>query len=170
MFCVFQKEKVQSTLVISTSIISNNRLSRRENQVTKYCGKEEKLLLGSNFSPFPQYFQYIHVFLTKGVKLHSHLWNLVVRIVLSSILQIWYVEVRISRSVLDGPFDFEITRVDWMWKASTGNNKHLSKLRKIYSVFVWIFMLSWAEHEKSFTPYLLGYKMGFSLSRMTTYI
>ena len=22
-----------------------------------YCGKEEKLLLGSNFSPFPQYFQ-----------------------------------------------------------------------------------------------------------------
>ena len=36
-------------------------------QVTKYCGKEEKLLLGSNFSPFPQYFRYI--FLTKGVKL-----------------------------------------------------------------------------------------------------
>ena len=28
----------------------------------------------------------------------------------SSILQIWYVEVRISRSVLEGPF--EITRVD----------------------------------------------------------
>ena len=30
----------------------------------------------------------------------------------SSILQIWYVEVRISRSVLEGPFDFKITRVD----------------------------------------------------------
>ena len=41
------------------------------NQVAKYCGKEEKLLLGSNFSPFPQYFQYI--FLIKGVKLYSHL-------------------------------------------------------------------------------------------------
>ena len=41
------------------------------NQVIKYCEKEEKLLLGSNFSPFPQYFQYI--FLVKGVKLHSHL-------------------------------------------------------------------------------------------------
>ena len=30
----------------------------------------------------------------------------------SSILQIWYVEVRISRTVSEGPFDFEITRVD----------------------------------------------------------
>ena len=59
-------KQVQSALVISTSVISNNRLSRRENlvpvltqkssQVTKYCGKEEKLLLWSNFSPFPQYF------------------------------------------------------------------------------------------------------------------
>ena len=28
----------------------------------KYCGKEEKLLLGSNFSSFPQYFQYISNF------------------------------------------------------------------------------------------------------------
>ena len=27
-------------------------------QVTKCCGKEEKLLLRSNFSSFPQYFQY----------------------------------------------------------------------------------------------------------------
>ena len=42
-----------------------------ENQVTKYCRKEKKLLLGSNFSPFPQYFQYIC--LIKEVKLHSHL-------------------------------------------------------------------------------------------------
>ena len=91
----FRKQKiiaklyVQSTLVISTSVISNNRLSRRENLVLvltqkskirlqnivekrRNCSpKEEKLLLGSNFSPFPQYFQYI--FLSKGVKLHSHL-------------------------------------------------------------------------------------------------
>ena len=27
--------------------------------ITKYCGKEEKLLLRSNFSSFPQYFQYL---------------------------------------------------------------------------------------------------------------
>ena len=49
------------------------------------------------FLPFPHYFQ--HIFLTKGVKLHDHLWNLVVRLVFFSILQIWFVEVRISRSV-----------------------------------------------------------------------
>ena len=48
---------IQSTLVISTSVISNNRLSRRENlvlenQVTKYCRKEEKL----QFFPFSTIF------------------------------------------------------------------------------------------------------------------
>ena len=69
-----------------------------------------KLLLRSNFSHFPQYFQ--HIFSTKGVKLHVRSWNLVVRLVFSSVLHIWYVEVWISRSISDGPFDFEITRVD----------------------------------------------------------
>ena len=36
-------------------------LPKHENLTTgkKYCGKEEKLLLRSNFSSFPQYFQYI---------------------------------------------------------------------------------------------------------------
>ena len=36
-------------------------LPKHENITTgkKYCGKEEKLLLRSNFSSFPQYFQYI---------------------------------------------------------------------------------------------------------------
>ena len=71
--------KIQLTLVFSTSLISNNRLSQSENlvpilteiyqQATKYCGKEEKLLLRSNFSSFPQYFQYIS---NLGVKLHIH--------------------------------------------------------------------------------------------------
>ena len=36
-------------------------------QATKYWGKVEKLLLRSNFSSFPQYFQYIS---NLGVKLH----------------------------------------------------------------------------------------------------
>ena len=71
--------QIQLTLVISNSLISNNRLSRSENlvlvlteiyqQATKYCGKEEKLLLRSNFSSFPHYFQYIF---NLGVKLHIH--------------------------------------------------------------------------------------------------
>ena len=36
-------------------------LPKHENLTTskKYCGKEEKLLLRSNFSSFPQYFRYI---------------------------------------------------------------------------------------------------------------
>ena len=75
----------------------------------KYCGKEEKLLLRSNFSSFPQYFQYISL---KGVKLHIYLLNEVNRISFCSILQIWYVEVRISRSISDSPLEVEITRVD----------------------------------------------------------
>ena len=39
-------------------------LPRHENLTTgkKYCGNEEKLLLRSNFSSFPQYFQYISNF------------------------------------------------------------------------------------------------------------
>ena len=44
--------------------------------------------------------------------MHIYFWNLVVRFVFSSVLKIWYVEVRISRSVSEGPFKFEITRVD----------------------------------------------------------
>ena len=68
-----------TTLVISTSIISNNRLSRRETLVLVLTQKSknrsqnivEKRRNCSRFLPFPQYFQYI--FLTKGVKLHIHL-------------------------------------------------------------------------------------------------
>ena len=44
-----------------------------------FCGKEEKLLLRSNFSSFPHYFVYI--FLTSGVKLHIHLLNVVVQFI-----------------------------------------------------------------------------------------
>ena len=37
---------------------------------------------------------------------------MVVRFIFSSILQIWYVKLRVSRSISDSPLDFEITRVD----------------------------------------------------------
>ena len=55
-------------------------LPKHENLTTgkKYCGKEEKLLLRSNFSYFPQYFQYI---LTSRVQLHINLLNVVNRII-----------------------------------------------------------------------------------------
>ena len=53
-----------------------------------------------------------------NIKLHKYLRNLVVRFVFSSILQIWYVEVRISRNVSEDSFDFEITRVDYILSVS----------------------------------------------------
>ena len=46
----------------------------------KYCEKEEKLLLESNFSSFPQYFQYISNFKSKSILIH--LLKVVVRFIL----------------------------------------------------------------------------------------
>ena len=55
---------------------------------------------------------FIYIFLTSGVKLHIHLLNVVVQFIVFSLSQLWYVEVRISRSVSVSPLEFEITRVD----------------------------------------------------------
>ena len=64
-----------------------------------------------HFLPFSTIFS-VYIF---NVRTHiTYLWNLIVRFVFSSVLHIWYVEVRISQSVSEGPFDFEITRVDCM--------------------------------------------------------
>ena len=56
--------EIQSALVISTSVISNNCLSRRENLVLVFTQKSKIRLQNiaeqrRNLSPFPQYFQYI---------------------------------------------------------------------------------------------------------------
>ena len=50
--------------------------------------------------------------LTSRVQLHIYLLNVVNQISFSSILQIWYVEVRISWSILESPLEFKITRVN----------------------------------------------------------
>ena len=86
-------------------------MPKHENLTTykKYYGKEEKLLLRSNFSSFPQYFQYISNF--KSPITHI-LLNVVNRISFSSVLQICYVEARISRSISESSLEFEIMRVD----------------------------------------------------------
>ena len=65
--------------------------------------------------------------LTSEVKLHIHLLNEVVRFIVSSLLQLWYLEVRISRSVSESPLEFEITRVDCNVK---NNNKKTTKNNK----------------------------------------
>ena len=68
------KYKFANTVVISTSIISNNRLSRRENLVIVLTQKSKirlQNMVEAQFLPFSTIFSiYIS---TKGVKLHSHL-------------------------------------------------------------------------------------------------
>ena len=103
----------QSTLVISTSLILNNRLSRSENLVPF---KHENLATGnkilwkrSNFSFFPQYFQYISNFRSKITYIFVKCGC---SIYFSLILQTCYVEVRVSRSMSEIPLEFEITRVN----------------------------------------------------------
>ena len=54
--------------------------------------------------------------LISKVQLHIYLLNVVVRIIFSTILKIWYVEVRISRSISESPLEFEITKVDCIFK------------------------------------------------------
>ena len=66
---------IQSTLVISNSLIWNNRLSQSENLVPvlteRSTNRQQNIVekRRSNFSSFPQYFQYIS---NLGVKLHIH--------------------------------------------------------------------------------------------------
>ena len=60
----------------------------------------------------PLFHNIFNISLTSRVQLHIYLSNVVVRIIFSSILQIWYVEVRISRSISESPLEFEITGVD----------------------------------------------------------
>ena len=109
------------TAYLEVKILS---LPKHENLPTskKYCGKEERLLLRSNFSSFPQYFRYISNFKSpvtyKFVKcscLNSF----------SSIFKIWYVEVWISRSILESPLDFEITGLyKWSYPRMFSFTKH----------------------------------------------
>ena len=72
--------------------------------------KHENLIIGNkilwkrgemaNKEQFLLFFHTIfNISLTSQVKLHIHLWNVVVRFVVSSNLQIQYVEVRISRII-----------------------------------------------------------------------
>ena len=89
-------------------------LPKHENLTTskKYCGKEEKLLLRSNFSSFPQYFQYIsnvkrpitYTFVKCGCSNYFFLnsENLICR------------GTDISKC-FRGPLEFEITRVDCIY-------------------------------------------------------
>ena len=74
----------------------------------KYCGKEEKLLLRSNFSSFPQYF---NIPLTSRVQLRIYLLNVVVRIIFSQFCKS-YMSRYGYLEVFNSPLEFEITSVN----------------------------------------------------------
>ena len=86
-------------------------------QQVKNIVKRGEIAPKEQFLLFPQYFQYIFNF--KSPVTHIYLLNVVNRISFSSVLQIWYVEVRISRNFVESPLEFEITRVDCMSKDPT---------------------------------------------------
>ena len=60
----------------------------------------------------PLFHNIFNISLTSKVQLPISLLNVVNQIIFSSILQTWYVELRISRSISESPLEFEITRVD----------------------------------------------------------
>ena len=84
------------SLVISTSRISNNRLSRSENLV--HVQGNELLWKRGKFSPFIH--NIVNIFLTSGVKL-IFIWEMWLfdLFLFPLILQNWHAEVRISRSI-----------------------------------------------------------------------
>ena len=61
--------KIWSLVLTQRSSNRQQNIVEKRRNCSKYCGKEEKLLLRSNFSSFPQYFQYIF---NSGAKLHIH--------------------------------------------------------------------------------------------------
>ena len=121
-------------------------LPKHENLRTskKYCGKEE-----SNFSSFPQYFRYIsnvkcpitYKFVKCGCSNYFFLNS-----------EIWYVEVRVSRSVSEGPLEFEIKRVDCIPLPHSGWANSAEYRFMFFLVFpenrLWHFMhiVSWEDN------------------------
>ena len=125
--------ELQSTLVISTSVISNNRLSRRKNLVLVITQKSKIRLQNivekrrncswGAISPLFHNIFNIHFYLKESNYIVI-CKNWLFKLFFSSILQIWYVEVRISRTVYEGPFDFEITRVDCIISSNMASCLH----------------------------------------------
>ena len=79
------------------------------NIVIKYCGKEEKLLLRSNFSSFQQYFQYVSNF-GSPIRYSFVKCGCLIYFFLSSANLLC--RDRISWGISESPLNLEITRVD----------------------------------------------------------
>ena len=94
------------SLLKNENLITSNKILWKRGEIAP---KEQFLLFHNIFN----------ICLTSRVQLHIHLLNAVVRFIFSSSLQIWYVEVRISRSILESPLEFEIMRADCILSLSS---------------------------------------------------
>ena len=105
----------------------------------------------SNLASFTQYLQYISNF--KSPITYNTL-NVVVRITFSLILPIWYVEVRIYRSISENPLEFEITRFNCIfachiwWKCLIYAGKFAVDISKI--VYFWVALIMKVEIHRRF--------------------
>ena len=94
---------------------------------------------------------------------HINLLNVVVWIIFSWIFKIWYVEVWISQSISESPFDFEITRVDCIflispWKPVGGTYSKLSREELSTSNFQPIRLLVYYNLHKLFLILVFTFK------------
>ena len=120
-------QKIEKTcLNYSWLSLSRSRLSRRTayHEVKIWSlPKDENLTTGNKIlwkrgeiAPLEQFILFSTIFSIYLEFQESNyiyiLLNVVVRFVFSSVLQFWYVEERISRSISESPLEFEITRVD----------------------------------------------------------
>ena len=64
----------------------------------------------------PLFHNIFNISLTSRDQLHIKLLNVVVQIIFSSILQCWYFEVQISRSISESPLEFEIMSINCMFQ------------------------------------------------------
>ena len=68
-----------------------------------------------NWAISPLFHNIFNISLNSRVQLHIYLLNVALRIIFYSSLQIWYVEVRIYRSISESPLEFEKTRIDCIY-------------------------------------------------------
>ena len=132
MYTLLIPYKIQQTLVISTSLISNNRFSRRENLIPV---KHENLTIGNKIQYVSNFrSQITYSFLKCGCSIFFLNATNLVRS---------YVEVWISQSISESPLDFRITRVDSILKSEVRRDTHYEAgFQNFVDLYFYLFMRS----------------------------
>ena len=111
------------TAYLKVKILS---LPKHENVTTskKILWKRGEIAPKEQFLHFSTIF--FDISLTSRVQLHINLLNVIVGIIFSFILKIWYVDVQISWSISESPFELEITEVDCI------------KMQRFWIILMWL--------------------------------